>query len=192
MSKLIFATQNENKTEEIRAALIGQYEILNLNDLNFKGEIEETETTFAGNASLKSKFVFDSFHLNCFADDSGLEVSALNGAPGVLSARYAGTGDSEDNMALLLKNLEGKIDRSARFKTVISLLKGAKNYYFEGEIIGTIRTKRAGKKGFGYDPIFQPDGYDVTFAEMGMEEKNKISHRAKALKKMIAFLKAEV
>lgn len=191
MSKLIFATQNEHKTEEIRASLNGQYEILNLNDLDFEGEIEETETTFAGNASLKSKFVFDNYHLDCFADDSGLEVFALNGAPGVLSARYAGTGNSEDNMALLLKNLKGKIDRTARFKTVISLLKEGQNHLFEGVINGVIRTESVGKKGFGYDPIFQPDGYGITFAEMELEEKNKISHRAKALKKMIAFLRGE-
>lgn len=191
MSKLIFATQNEHKTEEIRASLNGQYEILNLNDLDFEGEIEETEATFAGNASLKSKFVFDNYHLDCFADDSGLEVFALNGAPGVLSARYAGTGNSEDNMALLLKNLKGKIDRTARFKTVVSLLKEGQNHLFEGVINGVIRTETVGKKGFGYDPIFQPDGYGITFAEMELEEKNKISHRAKALKRMIAFLRGE-
>ncbi|MET4082525.1 XTP/dITP diphosphohydrolase [Pedobacter sp. UYP30] len=189
MPQLVFATQNEHKTEEIRAALSGQYEILNLNDLDFSGEIEETEHTFAGNASLKSKFVADNFKLDCFADDSGLELLALNGAPGVLSSRYAGTGNSEDNMDLLLKNLEEKTDRSARFKTVISLLHNGENHLFEGIINGTIRTEKAGRKGFGYDAIFQPDGYDITFAEMTMEEKNKISHRALALKKMIDFLK---
>ena len=188
MQQLVFATQNEHKTEEIRAALSGQYEILNLNDLGFSGEIDETEHTFAGNASLKSKFVVGHFKLDCFADDSGLEVKALNGAPGVVSARYAGTRDSEHNIDLLLKNLHGKTDRSARFKTVISLFQNGENHLFEGVINGTLRTERTGRDGFGYDPIFQPNGYDITFAEMDLIEKNKISHRAIALKKMMKFL----
>ncbi|MGY3052641.1 XTP/dITP diphosphohydrolase [Pedobacter sp. UYEF25] len=189
MQQLVFATQNEHKTEEISIALSGQYEVLNLHDLHFSGEIEETESTFSGNATLKSKFVTENFNLDCFADDSGLEVFALDGAPGIFSARYAGTRNSEENMDLLLKNLEGKKDRSARFTTVISLFQKGENHLFEGVITGKIRMEKSGIKGFGYDPIFQPDGYDITFAEMEMEEKNKISHRALALKKMIEFLK---
>lgn len=189
MKKLVFATNNKNKTEEIRLSLSGQYELLNLEDIGCFTDIPETADTFEGNATLKSSYVVAHYNLDCFADDSGLEIEALNSEPGVYSARYAGSRDPLDNIKLVLHKLEGIENRKARFKTVISLMRGGENYLFEGVINGTIRTELSGAKGFGYDPIFQPDGYQITFAEMEMAEKNKISHRAIALQKMIAFLK---
>ncbi|SER71768.1 non-canonical purine NTP diphosphatase [Pedobacter rhizosphaerae] len=191
MKKLVFATNNKNKTAEIRAALDGEYEVLNLDDIGCFVDIPETADTFVGNATQKSTYVVEHFQLDCFADDSGLEVEALNNEPGVFSARYSGTRDNERNIALVLEKLQHKTNRKARFKTVISLLQNGENHIFEGVIEGTIRTEKTGAKGFGYDPIFQPDGYDITFAEMEMEQKNKISHRAIALKKMIDFLKQQ-
>lgn len=190
MNKLVFATNNQHKTEEIRLALAGKYEVLNLTDIGCFDDIPETADTFEGNASLKSKFVVDSFHLDCFADDSGLEIEALNNEPGVYSARYSGSRDTMENMQLVLDKLKDNPNRKARFKTVISLMQHGENHIFEGVIDGTIRTELSGSKGFGYDPIFQPDGYDITFAEMDMAEKNKISHRAIAVQKMMDFLKA--
>lgn len=189
MKKLVFATNNQHKTEEIRLALAGEYEVLNLNDIGCDTDIPETANTFEGNATLKSMFVVDHFGLDCFADDSGLEVEALNNEPGVYSARYSGSRDSMENIQLVLHKLETQSNRKARFKTVISLMIAGENHIFEGTIQGTIRPELAGLQGFGYDPIFQPDGYDITFAEMDMSAKNKISHRAIALKKMIDFLK---
>ena len=191
MQKLVFATNNQHKTDEIRLALEGQYEVLNLADIGCDVDIPETADTFEGNATLKSSYVLEHFNMSCFADDSGLEVEALNNEPGVFSARYAGTRDHMENINLVLKKLEGISNRKARFKTVISLLQNGQNHIFEGVINGTIRADLAGLKGFGYDPIFQPDGYDITFAEMDMAEKNTISHRAIALKKMIDFLKSQ-
>ena len=188
MNKLVFATQNEHKTAEIRASLSNRYEVLNLKDIGCHTDIPETADTFEGNATLKSSYVFENFALDCFADDSGLEIEALNNEPGVYSARYSGSRDSLENMELVLEKLQGQANRKARFKTVISLMKDGQNHVFEGIISGTIRESRSGSQGFGYDPIFQPDGYDITFAEMDMAEKNKISHRAIALKKMIDFL----
>lgn len=189
MNKLVFATNNKNKTEEIRLALNGQYEVLNLEDIGCFTDIPETADTFEGNATLKSGYVVEHYNLDCFADDSGLEIEALNNEPGVYSARYSGSRDSLENINLVLQKLAGIENRKANFKTVISLMQNGENYLFEGVINGTIRTELSGTKGFGYDPIFQPDGYTVTFAEMAMDEKNKISHRAIALQKMIAFLK---
>jgi len=189
MKKLVFATNNQHKTEEIRAALEGKYEVLNLEDIGCFVDIPETADTFEGNASLKSAYVVEHFNLDCFADDSGLEVMALSNEPGVYSARYSGSRDSTENIQLVLKKLEGNSNRKARFKTVISLMQNGENHIFEGIIEGTIRAALSGSKGFGYDPIFQPDGYEITFAEMDMAEKNKISHRAIALKKMIDFLR---
>ncbi|WP_025144187.1 non-canonical purine NTP diphosphatase [Pedobacter jeongneungensis] len=189
MKKLVFATNNQHKTEEIRAALEGKYEVLNLEDIGCLVDIPETADTFEGNASLKSAYVVEHFSLDCFADDSGLEVEALNNEPGVYSARYSGSRDSAENIQLVLKKLEGNNNRKARFKTVISLMQNGENHIFEGIIEGTIRAALSGSKGFGYDPIFQPDGYEITFAEMDMAEKNKISHRAIALRKMIDFLR---
>jgi len=191
MKKLVFATNNQHKTEEIRSALAGKYEVLNLEDIGCFDDIPETADTFEGNASLKSQYVVEHFNLDCFADDSGLEVEALNNEPGVYSARYSGSRDSMKNIELVLEKLNGKANRKARFKTVISLTQDGKNHLFEGTIEGILREELSGTKGFGYDPIFQPNGYDITFAEMDMEEKNKISHRALALKKMIDFLKKE-
>jgi XTP/dITP diphosphohydrolase len=152
-------------------------------------DIPETADTFAGNATLKSSYVAEHFSLDCFADDSGLEVDALNNEPGVYSARYSGSRDSLENIQLVLAKLGGNSNRKARFKTVISLMQDGKNHIFEGLIEGTIRAELSGSMGFGYDPIFQPNGYDITFAEMDIAEKNKISHRAIALKKMLEFLK---
>lgn len=191
MTKLVFATNNQHKTDEIRLALAGLYEVLNLNDIGCEEEIPETANTFEGNATLKSTYVLENFQLDCFADDSGLEVEALNNEPGVFSARYAGSRDNEANINLVLKKLEGVTNRKARFKTVISLQQRGQNHIFEGTINGTIRESLSGLQGFGYDPIFQPDGYDITFAEMDMVQKNAISHRAQALKKMLDFLKAQ-
>ncbi|TCD04576.1 non-canonical purine NTP diphosphatase [Pedobacter frigidisoli] len=188
MKKLVFATNNQHKTAEIRSALTGQYEVLNLEDIGCLTDIPETANTFEGNATLKSSYVVENFNLDCFADDSGLEIKALNNEPGVYSARYSGSRDSVENMQLVLEKLKGNPNRNARFKTVISLMQNGQNHLFEGLVEGTIREELSGSKGFGYDPIFQPNGYDITFAEMEMSEKNKISHRAIALKKMIDFL----
>ncbi|MCZ4245346.1 non-canonical purine NTP diphosphatase [Pedobacter punctiformis] len=189
MNKLVFATNNQHKTEEIRAALQGKYEVLNLEDIGCFTDIPETKETFEGNARLKSSYVVEHYGLDCFADDSGLEIEALDNEPGVYSARYSGSRDNMNNINLVLEKMKGKENRKARFKTVISLMQNGENHLFEGVIEGTIRTELSGTKGFGYDPVFQPDGYDITFAEMDLEEKNKISHRAIALKKMIDFLK---
>lgn len=189
IKKLVFATNNTHKTEEVANILAPEYQVLNLKDINCLVDIPETGDTFAENATLKSTYVYQNYHLDCFADDSGLEVKALNNEPGIFSARYSGIKDDNTNLQLLLKNLEGKSNRKARFKTVISLLKNGENHLFEGVIEGTIRTEPTGSKGFGYDPIFQPDGYDITFAEMEMSEKNKISHRALAMQKLIDFLR---
>ena len=189
IKKLVFATNNTHKTEEVANILASEYQVLNLKDINCLVDIPETGNTFAENATLKSTYVFQNYHLDCFADDSGLEVEALNNEPGIFSARYSGVKDDATNLQLLLKNLEGVSNRKARFKTVISLLKNGENHLFEGVIEGTIRTEPMGSKGFGYDPIFQPDGYDITFAEMEMSEKNKISHRALAMQKLIDFLR---
>lgn len=187
--ELVFATNNAHKTEEVAKILAPGYKVLNLKDINCLVDIPETGITFAENATLKSTYVFENFSLDCFADDSGLEVDVLNNEPGIFSARYSGVKDDTINLQLLLKNMEGKTDRKARFKTVISLLKNGENHLFEGVIEGTITIAPSGTNGFGYDPIFKPNGYDVTFAEMDMAEKNKISHRALAMQKLIAFLK---
>jgi XTP/dITP diphosphohydrolase len=189
IKKLVFATNNIHKTEEVAKILSPDYEVLDLKDINCLVDIPETGDSFAENATIKSTYVYENFGLDCFSDDSGLEVAALNNAPGIFSARYSGVQDDKINLELLLKNMEGQTNRQARFKTVISLIQNGKNYLFEGTIEGTIRTMPAGNKGFGYDPIFQPNGYDITFAEMDMAEKNKISHRALAMQQLIAFLK---
>jgi XTP/dITP diphosphohydrolase len=191
MRQLVFATNNQHKTNEVRTLLAGQYEVLNLTDIGCTTDIPETADSFAGNAELKSSFVAENFKLDCFADDSGLEVEALNNEPGIYSARYAGGRSDEANLNLVLQKLEGVQNRKARFRTVVSLIRDGERFLFEGTIAGTIREKPTGGNGFGYDPIFQPDGYDCTFAEMGMAEKNQISHRAIAMRKLIAFLKEE-
>ncbi len=187
---LVFATQNINKAREIQALLPDEITIQTLADIECFDDIPETSKTLEGNASLKSKYVVDNFEVNCFADDTGLEINELNGEPGVYSARYAGSEKSADlNMNLVLEKLEGKEDRSARFRTVISLIIDGVEYLFEGIVEGVITESKSGKEGFGYDPIFKPNGFDRTFSEMSMEEKNTISHRGKAIQKLIEFLK---
>lgn len=186
--QLVFATNNQNKKEEI-AALVGSgYKILNLKDIGCDVDIPETGTSFAENATLKSTYVVTHFNIDCFADDSGLEVEALNNEPGIFSARYSGIKDDKTNLEFLLRKMEGIQNRKACFKTVISLIIDKQNYLFEGTLEGTLLDKPRGTKGFGYDPIFVPRGYEITFGEMDMEEKNRISHRAIATQKLIAFL----
>jgi XTP/dITP diphosphohydrolase len=189
--ELVFASNNQHKVEEVQAMIGSNISLKSLNDIGCLDEIPETGDTFAENAGQKSRYVFERYHLDCFADDSGLEIDALGGDPGVNSAHYSGSRDFEDNMNLVLEHLTGKTDRKARFKTVISLIKGGKEHLFEGSIEGTITTVRSGSKGFGYDPIFVPDGFNISFAEMAPEEKNRISHRAKAMEKLIRFLNSE-
>ena len=187
--ELIFATQNENKAKEIQKLLPATIEVKTLREINCSEDIPETAATLEGNAFLKSNFVFKNYRVNCFADDTGLEIAALNGEPGVLSARYAGEGkDSNDNMELVLKNLEGKKDRSAIFRTVISLLINGQEVQFEGIVKGEITIEKSGVSGFGYDPIFKPLGYDKTFSEMSLEAKNEISHRGIAVRKLVNYL----
>jgi len=186
---LVFATNNPHKLEEVAAKTGDQLKLLSLTDINCTDDIAETGTTFRENASIKSRYIFNKYNLNCFGDDSGLEIEALNNEPGVYSARYAGThGNHEANIAKVLQNLQGQSNRKARFRTVISLVWNGEEHFFEGTVNGTIRDTKAGTDGFGYDPIFQPEGYPITFAEMTMEEKNRISHRAIAMEKLIAFL----
>ena len=187
---LCFATNNLHKLEEIRALLGPFFQLKSLEEIGSNEELTETQDTIAGNSLQKAQYVFDQFKVACFADDTGLEVEALNNAPGVFSARYAGEHKSnEDNIRLLLSNLDGIENRKARFRSVITLVESDSVNTFEGIVNGTIIQKKRGDKGFGYDSIFLPDGFDKTFAEMELYEKNKISHRAIAVKKLIKFLK---
>ena len=187
--KLVFATNNLHKLEEVSAILGNQIELLSLNDINCHIDIPETADTLEGNALLKSRFIYENYGMNCFADDTGLEVEALEGAPGVYSARYAGDGhNSEANMIKLLDNLKEKKNRKAQFRTAISLIIDENEYLFEGIIKGEIGTIKKGDSGFGYDPIYVPEGYNETFAELGSDIKNKISHRALAINKLCEFL----
>ncbi len=191
--KIIFATNNPHKLKEIKEILGDGFDIVSLKELGFSGDIPETGKTLLENASQKSHFIYDKYGGDCFADDTGLEVDALNGEPGVYSARYAGENCSySDNVNKLLKEMEGKSDRRARFKTVISLILDDKEYFFEGTVEGKITEQPRGDSGFGYDPVFMPEGYNITFAEMSPEEKNKISHRGKAVKKLVEFLKNQL
>lgn len=191
MKKFVFATNNAHKLEEVKDILGDKIELLSLKDINCHEEIPETADTLAGNALLKARYVYEKYHLNCFADDTGLEVEALKGAPGVYSARYAGDAhNSEANMKKLLHELENAENRKAQFHTVFALIIDGKEHLFEGTVKGEITKVHKGTSGFGYDPIFQPEGYSQTFAEMGNEEKNKISHRAKATQKLCKFLKS--
>ena len=185
--KIVFATNNAHKLEEVAAILGESYKVMSLREIGCEADIPETADTFAGNALQKAKYVKEHFGYDCFADDSGLEVDVLDGAPGVYSARYSG-GGSEENMTKLLHNLTGKTERGAQFRTVIALLIGDDTHLFEGIVRGTIIEERRGEGGFGYDPIFVPDGYDKTFAELGSEVKNRISHRAQAVEKLAEFL----
>ena len=189
MKKLVFATNNVHKLSEVRAILATQYEIISLAELNCFDDIPETADTLNGNALLKAQYIFDKFQLNCFADDTGLEVDALNGAPGVYSARYAGEdNNAKNNMQKLLLNLAGETKRDAHFRTVIALIEDGEVRYFEGKIEGKIATEPKGETGFGYDPVFIPNGYSQSFAELGTSEKNKISHRALAVQKLADYL----
>lgn len=188
--KLVFATNNKHKLDEVRK-ITAQHniEVVSLADIHCHDEIPETADTLEGNALQKAQYIQDKFGLDCFADDTGLEVEALDNAPGVYSARYAGPGhDSEANMQKLLQEMEGKTNRKARFRTVIALIIGDKQYCFSGIVNGTITTEKKGENGFGYDPIFIPEGYEQTFAELGDSVKNKISHRAKAVEQLDHFL----
>ena len=190
MTEIIFATNNAHKLSEVQALLGDRFHLVTLRDCGITEDIPETADTLEGNASQKSHYLYDRVGKNCFADDTGLEVEVLGGAPGVRSARYATDGhDFEANNRLLLKNLEGEDNRKARFRTVISLILDGEEHLFEGIVEGRITESAAGCGGFGYDPLFVPDGYDCTFAEMSADEKNAISHRGRAVQKLVEFLK---
>lgn len=187
--KIIFATHNQNKLIEIQASLGHAFELVSLSQIGFNEDIVESADSFEGNALIKAKTIFDKYKIPCFADDSGLEVEALNGQPGVYSARYAGEPkDDKQNYEKLLKNLEDNNNRLANFKTVIAFVDKNGHYFFEGQIHGEILIEPKGDNGFGYDPVFQPHGYEKSFAEMTLSEKKEISHRALAFKKFISFL----
>lgn len=187
--ELVLASNNDHKIAEIKQILPTHFKVLSLKEVGFNQDIDETGKTFDANAEIKANAIFDQVDKPVIADDSGLEVMALNKAPGVKSARYAGQPvDSEKNIDLLLKNLAGKANRKARFVTVICLKLPQKTFFFEGEIWGEITTERHGQSGFGYDAVFKPDGYEQTFAEMSPEQKNEISHRKQALNKLLPFL----
>ena len=193
MKTIVFATNNTHKLEEVRAIVSGDINIVSLQDIGCQEDIPETAETLEGNALLKSAFVHERFGYDCFADDTGLEVEALNGEPGVRSARYAGDAhDSNANIEKLLHALEGQQNRKARFRTVIALIINNQTEFFEGVITGRIIEERRGETGFGYDPVFMPDGYSETFAELGADLKNSISHRALAVRKLGLQIRANV
>lgn len=191
MNKLVFATNNKHKLDELRAIVGDKYEILGLRDIGCDVDIPETAATLEGNALIKAQFVKEHYGYDCFADDTGLEVEALEGSPGVYSARYAGPEcDSAKNMTLLLQNMADKDNRKARFRTVIALIKGNDTKLFEGIVEGTILHSHIGENGFGYDPIFEPEGCGLSFAQMDSASKNAISHRGRATEKLIKYLKS--
>lgn len=194
IKKLVFATNNVHKLDEIRAILGDKIEVLSLKDINCDADIPETADTLEGNAALKAEYIYKNYGLDCFADDTGLEVEALGGVPGVYSARYAGGDghDSEANMRKLLKELDGEQNRKAQFRTAICLIEQGEEHLFEGIVKGSIIEQKRGASGFGYDPVFMPKGYEETFAEMGNAEKNKISHRARAVEKLCEYLNGKV
>ena len=192
MKKLVFATNNKHKLQEVSAILAQKFHVAGLADIGCFEDIPETGSTLEENASIKSQYVVDRYHTDCFADDTGLEVDVLDGRPGVYSARYAGEGATyEKNVDKLLKELDGKTRRTARFRTVISLILNGKEHLFDGVVEGNIIEERRGGGGFGYDPVFVPNGYEQTFAEMESELKNKISHRAIATQKFARFMLAQ-
>ena len=193
MKKIVFATNNAHKLQELRQILGNQYEILGLADIGCHEDIPETADTIEGNACMKAEYVKQHYGYDCFSDDTGLEIDALNGEPGVLSARYAGPGhDSEANIEKVLKKLDGVTERTARFRTAIALLQGDEMHLFEGQVEGVILTERHGTGGFGYDSIFQPvEGDGSTFAQMSPQDKNSISHRGRAVAKLVEFLNRE-
>ena len=189
MNKIVFATNNEHKLREIRAIIHDGTEVLSLADIGCHADIPETADTLEGNALIKAHFVYDNYGYDCFADDTGLEVEALDGAPGVHTARYAGDNqDSQANMRKLLQEMKGKDNRNARFRTAIALIQGGEEHLFSGEVRGTITTEPLGNKGFGYDPVFIPEDTGLTFAQLGEDVKNHISHRARAVAKLTEFL----
>ena len=187
--KLVFATNNPNKLKELQNLLGDDIELLSLADINCNEEIPEDHETLEENATQKAEYIYKKYKVNCFADDTGLEIDALNNEPGVYSARYVGVDkDAKANMKKVLKNLEGESNRLARFRTVISLFLNDEEYQFEGIVHGNILESEKGRDGFGYDPIFEPKGYSISFAEMEMSEKNRISHRGLAVQKLVKFL----
>lgn len=189
MNKIVFATNNEHKLREIRAIIHDGTEVLSLADIGCHADIPETADTLEGNALIKAHFVYDNYGYDCFADDTGLEVEALDGAPGVHTARYAGEDqDSQANMRKLLQEMKGKDNRNARFRTAIALIQDGEEHLFSGEVRGTITTEPLGNKGFGYDPVFIPEDTGLTFAQLGEDVKNHISHRARAVAKLTEFL----
>lgn len=189
MRQILVATHNKNKTEEFRNKANGRFEVIDLTDIGYFEEIAETGTTLEDNALLKAKFVNETLGYDCIADDTGLEIECLDGAPGVYSARYAGPEkDSENNMAKVLELMKGCSNRKARFRTVIALVTNGESHLFEGVVNGTILNSPQGTMGFGYDPIFLPDGGEVSFAEMNLNEKNKISHRARAFENFYQYI----
>ena len=189
MRKLVFATNNTHKLAEVRAILEPKFKIISLAELDCNDDIAETADTLEGNALIKAQYIHDKFGLDCFADDTGLEIEALGGEPGVYSARYAGDANcAHQNMCKVLEKLGENTNRTAHFRTVIALIQGNKTLYFEGRIDGTIATQPRGESGFGYDPIFIPEGYMVSFAQLSSNEKNTISHRALAVKKLVNYL----
>ncbi|MGN0219830.1 MAG: non-canonical purine NTP diphosphatase [Muribaculaceae bacterium] len=189
MEKLVFATNNEHKLSELRQIIGGSFELLSLSDIGCHDDIPETADTLEGNALQKARWIKERYGYDCFADDTGLEVDALGGQPGVYSARFAGPGhDSKANMAKLLAMLEGEENRRARFRTVIALIKGGETHLFEGIVDGEIMKFPSGSEGFGYDPVFRPEGWEMTFAEATPDEKNAVSHRGRAVAKLIAYL----
>lgn len=193
MREIVFATNNKNKLVEMRQIMDGLYHVMSLEELGCHEEIIEDADTIQGNAKIKADYITNNYHVDCFADDTGLEVEALNGAPGVYSARYAGEHCSyQDNVNKMLNAMKGCENRKAAFRTVIALNLNGGTYYFEGRCDGQITREQRGSEGFGYDPIFQPDGFDKTFAELGSEVKNSISHRGRATRKLIEFLKTHV
>lgn len=188
--KICFATNNSKKIEEVKAAFGSDYTIVSLAEIGCNEELPETGDTLDHNAFQKARYVYEKYGVGCFADDTGLEVEALNGAPGVYSGRYAGEPRSDErNIEKLLKEMKGESNRKARFRTVIALIDGGKEYAFEGVAEGEILSEKSGSGGFGYDPVFRPMGYEKTFAELSMEEKNRISHRGKAVQALVKFLK---
>ncbi len=188
MKELVFATQNSHKLEEIQRQLTGEIRLLSLKDLAYTVELEETQATLEGNAWQKARFIHQRFSKNCFADDTGLEVESLDGAPGVHSAYFSGSRDAKENMQKVLDLLGSKKNRKAQFRTVIALIYQGFEYQFEGICKGEITLEARGEAGFGYDPIFKAQGYELTFAEMELKEKNRISHRGEAVRKLVEFL----
>lgn len=190
--KLVFATHNANKLQEVKELLAPKYEVIGLTELNDHEDIPENEPTLEGNALVKARTIWSKYGLSCFSDDTGLEIDALGGEPGVYSARYGGPDkDPEQNMAKVLDGLKDKTDRTARFRTAVALILDGKQHVFNGTVEGTIRKEKSGAQGFGYDPIFQPEGYEITFAEMDSAEKGRISHRGRAIKALADFLKQQ-